>query len=129
MAFKKALKTKFPALKTACFCFKKAFKQVNVLASPTMPITAPTFGEISKLSALQNYMMDIMTVGPNLAGLPHITVPVGFNKDKMPIGLMLIAEWKNPLPEKSISTILASRTFLIIMIVTIILKIPEINKT
>ena len=36
--------------------------------------------------------MDILTVGPNLAGLPHITIPIGFNKEKMPIGLMLIGD-------------------------------------
>jgi aspartyl-tRNA(Asn)/glutamyl-tRNA(Gln) amidotransferase subunit A len=53
-----------------------------------MPIVAPKLSEIEKLSPLQNYMMDIMTVGPNLAGLPHISVPCGI-KDGMPIGLML----------------------------------------
>ncbi len=71
--------------------FKKAFKQVNVLASPTMPITAPTFDEISKLSALQNYMMDILNVGPNLAGMPHISIPTAEVKG-LPSGLQLIAD-------------------------------------
>ena len=72
--------------------YKKVFKKYDVLVSPTMPIVAPKFEEIKKLTPLQNYMMDILTVGPNLAGLPHLSVPVGFNKDKMPIGLMLIAD-------------------------------------
>jgi len=72
--------------------YKKAFKKVDLLVSPTMPFVAPKFKEIEKLTPLQNYMADILTVGPNLAGLPHITLPVGFNKDKMPIGLMLIAD-------------------------------------
>ena len=70
--------------------YKKAFKKFDALVSPTMPIVAPKFSEIEKLTPLQNYMMDILTVGPNLAGLPHITVPV--KKDKMPIGLMLIGD-------------------------------------
>ncbi len=70
--------------------YKKAFKKFDALVSPTMPIIAPKFSEIEKLTPLQNYMMDILTVGPNLAGLPHITIPV--KKDKMPIGLMLIGD-------------------------------------
>ena len=72
--------------------YKKAFKKVDLLVSPTMPFVTPKFKEIEKLTPLQNYMADILTVGPNLAGLPHISIPVGFNKDKMPIGLMLIAD-------------------------------------
>ncbi len=72
--------------------YKKAFKKVDLLVSPTMPFVAPKFKEIEKLSPLQSYMADILTAGPNLAGLPHISIPVGFNKDKMPIGLMLIAD-------------------------------------
>ena len=72
--------------------YKKAFKKVDLLVSPTMPFVAPKFKEIEKLTPLQNYMADILTAGPNLAGLPHISIPVGFNKDKMPIGLMLIAD-------------------------------------
>lgn len=72
--------------------YKKAFKKFDLLVSPTMPFVAPRFKEIEKLSPLQSYMADVLTVGPNLAGLPHITIPVGFNKDKMPIGLMLIGD-------------------------------------
>lgn len=71
--------------------YKKAFKKFDLLISPTMPFVAPKFKEIEKLTPLESYMADILTVGPNLAGLPHISIPVGFNKDKMPIGLMLIA--------------------------------------
>lgn len=69
--------------------YKKAFKKVDCIISPTMPVIAPKFSEIKKLTPLQNYMMDSLTVGPNLAGLPHITVPCGI-KDGMPVGMMLI---------------------------------------
>src|SRR3989338_2635522 len=72
--------------------YKKAFRKFDALVSPTMPITAPKFEEIERLTPLQNYMMDILTVGPNLAGLPHISIPICFNKDKMPVGLMLISD-------------------------------------
>ncbi len=71
--------------------YKRAFKDVDVLASPTVPILPPKFEEISKLSIVQNYMIDVLTVGPNLAGLPHVSVPVGFSKG-LPVGLMLIAD-------------------------------------
>ncbi len=71
--------------------YKKMFKKYDALVSPTAPILPPKFSEIEKLTPLQNYMMDIMTVSPNLAGLPHLSVPVGF-ENKLPVGMMLIAD-------------------------------------
>lgn len=68
--------------------YKKAFKKYDLLISPTMPIIAPKLSEITKLTPLQNYMLDTLTTGPNLAGLPHLTIPS--NEDKMPIGIMFI---------------------------------------
>ena len=56
-----------------------------------MPIVAPTFKEIEKLTPLQNYMMDTMTVGPNIAGLPHLNIPSG-TKDNLPVGLLATAD-------------------------------------
>jgi aspartyl-tRNA(Asn)/glutamyl-tRNA(Gln) amidotransferase subunit A len=71
--------------------YKKAFEKFDILVSPTMPVVAPKFSEIEKLTPLQNYMMDILTVGPNLAGLPHLSIPIGISeKEKMPIGMMVI---------------------------------------
>jgi aspartyl-tRNA(Asn)/glutamyl-tRNA(Gln) amidotransferase subunit A len=49
------------------------------------------YEEIEKLTALQNYMMDIMTVGPNLAGIPHLNVPVGL-ENGLPVGLMVMGD-------------------------------------
>ena len=69
--------------------FKKAFKKYDVIAAPTMPIIAPKFSEIEKLTPVQQYAMDALTVPPNLAGLPQITVPCGL-VNKMPVGLHLI---------------------------------------
>ncbi len=71
--------------------FKIAFKKFDVLAAPTMPVIAPRFDEIKKLSPIENYMMDVLTVAPNLAGIPMISVPVG-NVNKMPIGLHLMGD-------------------------------------
>ncbi|MCB9358501.1 Asp-tRNA(Asn)/Glu-tRNA(Gln) amidotransferase subunit GatA [Candidatus Woesearchaeota archaeon] len=71
--------------------YKEQFEKYDALICPTMPVIAPKFSEIEKMTPLENYMMDILTVGPNLAGLPHITIPTG-KVDGMPVGTMLIAD-------------------------------------
>lgn len=71
--------------------YKSAFSRFDALATPTVPILPPKFEEIKKLSLLQNYMIDMMAVGPNLAGLPHLNIPAGLEK-KLPVGLMLTAD-------------------------------------
>ena len=68
--------------------YLKTFKEVDVLVSPTMPFIAPRFKEIEKLTPVQNYLADILTVGPNLAGLPHMSIPCGTSQ-QMPIGLLM----------------------------------------
>ena len=69
--------------------YKKAFKKFDTLVSPKAPILPPKFSDIEKLSPLQHYLADIMTVAPNVAGLPHLNVPVGFEKN-LPVGMLLI---------------------------------------
>jgi len=71
--------------------FEKTFSKVDVVASPTMPVIAPKFSEIKKLTPLENYLMDILTVPANLAGLPHLSVPCG-EVNGMPVGLQFIGE-------------------------------------
>jgi len=71
--------------------FKHAFEAVDVLAAPTMPVVAPRFDEIEELEPIQHYMMDILTVAPNLAGIPMVSVPCGTSED-MPVGLHLMAD-------------------------------------
>ena len=70
--------------------FEEAFKQVDVLISPTCPNTAFEMG--SKTSdPLAMYLTDIATISCNLAGLPGISVPAGFDSTGMPIGLQILA--------------------------------------
>ena len=71
--------------------YKKAFKKYDALLSPSVPILAPKFSDIAKLSPLQHYAMDTMLVGPNLAGLPHLNIPVGMEKG-LPVGMLLIGD-------------------------------------
>jgi aspartyl-tRNA(Asn)/glutamyl-tRNA(Gln) amidotransferase subunit A len=71
--------------------FKRAFAEVDVLAAPTMPVVAPRFDEISAMEPIQHYMMDVLTVAPNLAGIPMISIPCG-RVDGMPVGLHLMTD-------------------------------------
>lgn len=71
--------------------FDKAFRQVDVLACPTAPITAFKAGEKTS-DPLNMYLTDLMTIPVNLAGLPGISVPCGFNDQGIPIGLQLIGK-------------------------------------
>ena len=74
--------------------YKKVFTEIDAIVCPAMPVLPLKIKDIDKLSPLQNYMMDILTVGPNLAGLPHMTVPVMKMKG-LPIGMMLIGDHFN----------------------------------
>ena len=69
--------------------FDNAFKEVDVLLSPTVPTTAFKAG--AKDDPLSMYLLDLMTIPVNMAGLPGISVPCGFDDDGMPIGLQLVS--------------------------------------
>jgi aspartyl-tRNA(Asn)/glutamyl-tRNA(Gln) amidotransferase subunit A len=71
--------------------FKKAFKKFDAIVGPTMPLIAPKFSEIEKLTPLEVYQMDALTVPANLAGIPQISVPCGF-VDGMPVGLHILGD-------------------------------------
>jgi aspartyl-tRNA(Asn)/glutamyl-tRNA(Gln) amidotransferase subunit A len=69
--------------------FKAWFKKFDCILAPTMPTIAPKFVDIAILSPAQHYAMDILTVAPNLAGLPHLSIPCGTSQG-MPVGLHII---------------------------------------
>ncbi|MCD6248486.1 MAG: Asp-tRNA(Asn)/Glu-tRNA(Gln) amidotransferase subunit GatA [Hadesarchaea archaeon] len=71
--------------------FKKAFKKYDVLITPTMPILPPKFDELSKLELIQMYMLDLCTNPPNVAGIPHISIPCG-KIEGLPIGMQIMAD-------------------------------------
>ncbi len=78
--------------------FDKAFEIVDILLSPTCPTTAFLKGDYSN-DPLSMYLSDLLTVPVNLAGLPAITIPCGFDNKGLPIGLQLIG---NVLQEEKI---------------------------
>ncbi|MGH7905813.1 MAG: amidase family protein, partial [Candidatus Binataceae bacterium] len=69
--------------------FEKAFKSCDIIATPTTPATAFRLGE-KTADPLQMYLSDIFTISVNLAGLPAISIPCGYDGGAMPIGLQLI---------------------------------------
>ncbi|MCK4968696.1 MAG: Asp-tRNA(Asn)/Glu-tRNA(Gln) amidotransferase subunit GatA, partial [Candidatus Aenigmarchaeota archaeon] len=71
--------------------YKKAFKKFDCLISPTMPFIAPKFSDIEKLTPMEHYSADILTAGPNLAGIPMISIPAG-KLNNMPVGMHILAD-------------------------------------
>ncbi|MBP3285219.1 MAG: Asp-tRNA(Asn)/Glu-tRNA(Gln) amidotransferase subunit GatA [Clostridia bacterium] len=69
--------------------FNKAFEKYDVIIGPTAPMTAFKIGEKSG-NPVEMYLADICTVPVNIAGVPAISVPVGFDKNKMPVGMQII---------------------------------------
>ena len=71
--------------------FFKAFESVDVIAAPSAPTTAYKIG--ANLTPVEMYLGDIYTIAVNLAGLPAINAPVGFDQDNLPVGLQLIGNY------------------------------------
>lgn len=71
--------------------FEKAFEKLDVLVCPTAPTTAFTAGE-KTTDPLSMYLNDLMTIPVNLAGLPGISLPCGFDSKGLPIGLQIIGK-------------------------------------
>lgn len=70
--------------------FENAFAKVDVLICPTSPTTAFKAGEKTD-DPLSMYLSDLMTIPVNLAGLPGISIPCGFDEQGLPIGMQLVA--------------------------------------
>ncbi|MEO2069445.1 MAG: Asp-tRNA(Asn)/Glu-tRNA(Gln) amidotransferase subunit GatA [Desulfurobacteriaceae bacterium] len=71
--------------------FEKAFEKVDVIATPVSPTTAFKLGEKTS-DPLKMYLSDIFTIAVNLAGLPAISIPCGFDSKNLPIGFQLIGK-------------------------------------
>ena len=83
--YKKALQVK-AVIKEA---FDRAFQRYDLLLLPVSPTTAPRLGE-SLSDPLKMYLSDIYTVSVNLAGLPGLSMPCGFDSQGLPIGAQLV---------------------------------------
>jgi aspartyl-tRNA(Asn)/glutamyl-tRNA(Gln) amidotransferase subunit A len=68
--------------------FNRAFEQCDVLISPVVPTPAWKIGEKVD-NPLAMYLSDVLTISANLAGIPGISVPGGFSREGLPIGIQL----------------------------------------
>ena len=69
--------------------FDVAFEKVDCIIGPTSPVPAFKIGERAN-NPLEMYLSDIYTIPANLAGIPGISIPCGFSKDGLPIGLQIL---------------------------------------
>jgi aspartyl-tRNA(Asn)/glutamyl-tRNA(Gln) amidotransferase subunit A len=99
--------------------FQEAFNQCDAIVSPTMPTTAFKIGELVD-DPLQMYLMDVLTCPVNLAGLPGLSIPCGFDNDELPVGFQIIG---NYFDEKMILNI----GFLLEQELNIFRKMPQIK--
>ena len=81
--------------------FDQSFKKVDAILTPSTPSAAFKIGE-KKNDPISMYLNDIFTVPVNLAGIPAISIPAGFDKSKYPLGLQLIG---NTLEEQKLLNI------------------------
>ncbi len=71
--------------------FDKVFSQFDCIVAPTSPSVAFKIGEKAN-DPLKMYLSDIYTISANLAGIPAISLPCGFTKEKLPVGLQILAK-------------------------------------
>ena len=71
--------------------FDKAFKECDCIITPTSPTPAFRIGEKMD-DPLSMYLSDIYTIPANLAGLPAMSIPCGFSKEGLPIGMQILAK-------------------------------------
>jgi aspartyl-tRNA(Asn)/glutamyl-tRNA(Gln) amidotransferase subunit A len=71
--------------------FEDAFRKVDVILTPTAPTPAFPIGEKIE-NPLQMYLSDIFTIPVNLAGITAMSIPSGFNRENLPIGLQIMGK-------------------------------------
>ena len=74
-----------------CEDFEKAFETVDAILTPTTPSTAFRAGDNLK-DPLSMYLADVCTINCNLAGLPGLSIPCGFDSSGLPIGMQLLGK-------------------------------------
>lgn len=74
--------------------YNRIFGEHDAVLTPTMPFVAPRFDEIERMSPLDSYKADFLTIPPNISGMPHLSVPCGYS-DGMPVGMQFVTDHWN----------------------------------
>jgi aspartyl-tRNA(Asn)/glutamyl-tRNA(Gln) amidotransferase subunit A len=72
--------------------YRSVLKEYDAILTPTMPFVSPKFTDVSKMSVVESYKTEILTAPPNIAGMPHLSVPCGYDPNGMPIGMQFVAD-------------------------------------
>ena len=72
--------------------YKKVFAEHDAVLTPTMPFSAPRFDEISKMTPSEANSAAHLTLASDLAGMPSMSVPCGYDGKGMPIGMLLTTD-------------------------------------
>lgn len=75
--------------------YKQILKDCDAVLGPTMPFVSPRFDEISGMSPVEIYKADYLTVPANITGMPHLSVPCGYDPHGMPIGMQFVTDHWN----------------------------------
>jgi len=86
--FSKAQKVR----RLVCQDFEQAFSKVDAILTPATPSPAFSFDEMKSFDPLKIYLNDVFTIPANMAGLPAISVPAGFDHQGLPLGLQVISK-------------------------------------
>jgi len=74
--------------------YRRVFQEHDAVLTPTMPFLPPRFEDIRRMTPLEMYLADFLTIPPNLVGMPHVSVPCGY-VDGLPVGMQVVADhWK-----------------------------------
>ena len=82
------------AIRHAIIARMKKFLNDGFIIMPSMPIFTPKISEVSDISPVEAYSMDMLTVPPNLCGFPHMSFPYFYEKG-MPLGAQIITDHFN----------------------------------
>jgi len=74
--------------------YQKVFEEVDFILNPTTPTLPFKIGE-KVTDPLSMYLSDIFTVGANISGLPSLSLPIGFSKEGLPIGLQITGPFRS----------------------------------